>query len=105
MKWKKGRQGEGYEVLTLISSKWLGIDLHIIYYPPFGEIPPHKDEVKGKRHYRLNFVLKGKGYFKCHKYSQWWRFVYFRPDLYTHAFKNLNKSRYVVSLGWVKNEL
>lgn len=103
-KWNKGRQGSDYSVLTLLSSKLLGIDFHVIHYPPNGRIPKHKDVVKNKNHHRRNFTVTGCGKFYCDNYRKWWRFIYFRPDLYEHSFTNGNKDRYVLSLGWVKSK-
>lgn len=105
MKWKQGRQGSNYSVLTLISSKMLGLDMHIIHYPPNGRIPKHTDKVEGMNHHRVNITLKGCGMFYCDNYKKWGRIIYFRPDKEVHSFTNSNKDRYVLSIGWVSKRV
>ena len=102
-KWKDGRQGSEYKVLTLVNSTLFNTDFHIIHYPPNGSIPPHTDPSKeGMTHHRLNIEIWGSGEFKCDSYKKWGCFTYFRPDLYTHSFINGDKDRYVLSIGWLK---
>ena len=106
--WKKGRQGTGYELITLIRKgfsfyKLAGFDLHIIRYNDGDFIPPHKDEVDGKQHYRFNFIQKkpkSGGEFACETYFKFWRLIFFRPDLYTHSVSKCVGSRIVLSFGF-----
>jgi hypothetical protein len=105
--WITGRQNSGYSILPIIRKGFplgriLGFDLYIIRYNDGGYIPPHTDPVKEGSHYRLNFVLKKSksgGEFYCQKYSQFWRFVLFRPDLYLHEVSRCCGTRYVISFG------
>ena len=58
MKFKPGRQGSGYSVLTLFKSKLLNRDAYVIKYPVGSFIPAHKDPApEGYTHWRLNIVF------------------------------------------------
>lgn len=107
--WKKGRLNGGYEKITIIKRgfrfwKMLGFDLHIIRYLTGTYIPEHIDKVEEGNHHRFNFILhnprKG-GEFHCEKYKKWWRFIYFRPDLYKHSVTECLGTRYLISFGVV----
>lgn len=57
-RWEHGRQGTGYQKMLLIACPWpLAFDLYLLKYPVGTKIPPHRDPVKGRRHYRLNIEL------------------------------------------------
>lgn len=112
MKWKKGRQEGGYQVLTLFVIKrsilsLKGLDCHIIRYRKSNYIPEHTDPVeKDKCHYRLNIVLwqcvGGRLYCDAAKRYLFGRIIFFRPDIMKHAVSLCFGIRYVLSIGWVK---
>lgn len=57
-KFKDGRGGTGYKVLTIFSSKLLKCDCHIIKYEADSFIAEHKDPApEGYVHKRTNIVL------------------------------------------------
>jgi len=106
LKWTPGRQGTTYETLKILQWKWCKLDMWLIRYKPYGHIPPHNDPApKGYEHHRVNITLRGfkQGVFEVDtedsNWKRWWRFVYFRPDLYTHSFMNEYKTRIVLSIG------
>jgi hypothetical protein len=108
-KWQDGRQGTGHKVLTLINSKLLKFDCHVLKYPTGSYIPFHTDPAKeGYKHYRLNIILTkaAGGAFICPNYSgvfKWWRFHFFRPDVTEHCVTPVwEGTRYVFSIGWLK---
>lgn len=107
MKWEFGRQGTGYKkfkVFQIGNSFFGGMDLYILKYSKGDSIPPHKDPVKGKRHYRLNIEVKsarsgGELYVEA-PILRFGPVSFFRSDLSTHAVHLVeNGTRYVVSLG------
>jgi hypothetical protein len=107
MIWQKGRQNTGYEKITLIQKGFAffnisGFDFHIIRYNDGDFIPPHIDPVDQCNHYRCNFILKNpkSGEFYCENYFKFWRFIFFRPDKYTHSVSKCIGSRYIISMGF-----
>lgn len=106
--WKEGRQGSGYQVLTLINNQFFKFDLHILKYPEGSQIHPHRDPAKkGFKHYRLNVVLRAGesgGHFWCKSpIFKTKRIALFRPDIDTHHVTTVFKgTRYVLSIGWLK---
>ena len=59
MRWQRGRQGTGYDKLLLLANPFvIPFDFYLLRFPDGTEIPPHQDPVTGKRHYRLNIILK-----------------------------------------------
>lgn len=100
-KWEEGRQGSGYFKMKLL--EWKFFDLYLLKFPTGTKVPPHTDKVKLKKHYRFNWLLKGKDTFLCPK-TLWrkWRFVFFRPDRVLHALNTVQEDTYILSLGWVK---
>lgn len=106
--WQNGRQNTGYQKITLIEKefkigKLSGFDFHIIKYNDGDSIPPHIDPVDENQHYRCNFILKkpkSGGEFYCEKYNKFWRFIFFRPDLYTHSVSKCVGTRYILSFGF-----
>jgi hypothetical protein len=106
-KWKEGRQGTGYKVLTLINSERFEFDLHVLKYETGTSIPKHKDPAKpGYEHHRLNIVLKQAergGEFVLGPLYSSARINKFRPDITPHAVCLIEKgTRYVLSIGWLK---
>lgn len=107
MRWQKGRQGTGYDkLLLLVNPLLIPFDLYLLRFPDGTEIPPHRDPVTDKRHYRLNIILKrpiSGGEFVCaNPIFETKRIKLFRPDVSTHSVTKVQGgSRYVLSLGWV----
>lgn len=101
MMWIPGRQGGSYSKFKVI--EWKFIDCWLIKYAPFYTMPLHTDKVKGKRHIRMNIVLKGNGRFQCRKTILNIRntIIIFRPDLYHHRMINGGYERLVLSIGFV----
>lgn len=108
MKWIAGRQNTGYEKFPIIEKGFkcfqlLGFDCYLIRYLDGSFIPPHIDEVQGK-HYRFNFIVKypeSGGEFSCTKFFQFWRLIFFRPDLHEHSVSKCVGTRYILSFGIV----
>jgi hypothetical protein len=106
-RWQRGRQGTGYDKMLLLTARWpIAFDSYLIRYPEGTEIPPHKDPVEHRGHYRLNIILKAPksgGEFLCATplfASQ--RIKFFRPDICEHSVTRVvGGSRYVLSLGWL----
>ena len=94
--------------MLLGTAPWpVPFDFWLIRYPVGSEIPPHVDPVApGKRHFRLNIVLKRSpigGEFVCADpiFSSK-RIKLFRPDVSEHQVTRVEGgSRYVLSLGWL----
>jgi hypothetical protein len=107
MRWQRGRQGTGYDKLLLLVNPFLiPFDFYLLRFPEGSEIPPHQDPVTGKRHYRLNVILKrprAGGEFVCvNPIFETKRIKLFRPDVSLHSVTKVQGgSRYVLSLGWV----
>jgi hypothetical protein len=106
-KWVKGRQKtRGYgKYYKLKLWEWLGTDCYLIKYDPHCFLPMHKDIVEGRKHYRMNLVLKGDSLFYIDEHIfKWWRIVLFRPDLYPHCVRVSKTGRMVLSVGFtIKN--
>ncbi len=110
-RWQAGRQPGGYEKRALfIGPLGLPIDAYLIRYPQGSEIAPHVDPVAaGKRHYRLNVVLRAAdegGEFVCAAtLFASARVKLFRPDIAEHAVARIVRgSRLVLSVGWLVAE-
>ena len=106
-RWQRGRQGTGYDKMLLLTAPWpIPFDSYLIRYPEGTEIPPHKDPVEHRCHYRLNIILKAPksgGEFVCATplYASS-RVKFFRPDICEHSVTRVvGGSRYVLSLGWL----
>ena len=103
--WKKGRQHTGYDVFTLWSK--FNVDMHIIRYNDGNYIPPHTDKVEGKRHYRINVVLKkpvNGGQYVGDSIWNWKnRVIFFRPDIHEHSITACTGGRLVLSVGWTRH--
>jgi hypothetical protein len=106
LRWQRGRQGTGYDKLLLLVNPFLiPFDLYLLRFPDGTEIPPHRDPVTGRRHYRLNIILKrprAGGEFKCEApIFETKRIKLFRSDLSLHSVTRVEGgTRYVLSLGW-----
>lgn len=108
MKWEEGRQGTGY-LKKKIFENYSGIlfDLYLLKFPEGCHIPKHKDEIGfGKKHYRVNIILKGAkkgGKFKINKTILNLPFIkVFRPDLHEHEVTRVEEgTRYLLSFGLV----
>ena len=104
-KWIHGRQGTGYDKMCMLYNKYIvPFDLYILKFPKNSYIPPHKDEVKGKRHYRINIIIKHAkcgGIFEIEKsIIDVKYFKLFRPDKYYHSVSEiLDGNRVVLSFG------
>lgn len=100
MRWENGRQGEGYQKLKVFGI--LGCDCYLIRFWPGYQLPMHRDEVVGKRHYRLNILLRGEDAYVGLHIFKWWRFILFRSD-WMHGTLRLNEPRLLLSFGWTMN--
>lgn len=111
-RWVKGRQGTGYERLTIFQSQLLKCDLHILRMSPGIIIPPHKDNIAPhllkqgyKKHFRFNVVLKkaiGGNFVTSALGLVKKRWALFRPDIDLHWVTPVHSgTRYVLSMGWL----
>lgn len=114
-RWRPGRQGTGYRKMLLAESSWLGFDVYLLDYPPGVGIPRHTDPVEGKKHHRINVVLRGSlvafhVVVPSSGLVQPWmlrsflggRVVKFRPDVLEHGVTAGEGRRLVLSIGWVR---
>jgi hypothetical protein len=107
LRWERGRQKTGYDKLLLVANPVLiRFDCYLLRFPEGSEIPPHRDPVKGGRHYRLNLIVKRSpagGEFVCSDpIFETRRLKLFRSDVCTHSVTRVEGgSRYVLSIGWV----
>ena len=107
MRWQRGRQGTGYDkMLLLVNPLLIPFDLYLLRFPDGTEIPPHRDPVTGRRHYRLNVILRKSragGEFVCENpIFESGRIKLFRSDLSLHSVTRVQGgTRYGLSLGWV----
>ncbi len=103
--WRKGRQEGGYDKLKLFSSSFFGVDGYVLRMPKGCYIAKHKDPVEpGYKHYRFNITLKKSSnptnrMYTLGKVHRWWRFEFFRPDLYDHGLEPIEDSIYMLSFG------
>lgn len=98
MRWEKGRQGTGYMILKLFQGK--SFDCYLIDYPADTHIPTHTDPLPGKKHYRINILLKGEDKFKGETIFATKRIKFFRPDISPHSVERVSKPRLILSFGW-----
>lgn len=110
--WIKGRQGTGYERLTILQSQRFKCDLHILRMAPGTMIPPHTDSIPPhlrkqgyKKHFRFNIVIKKAlgGNFATNALGLVRkRWALFRPDIDKHWVTPVHLgTRYVLSIGWL----
>jgi len=99
MRWIEGRQGGAYSKLKLFQLSFM--DCWLIKYAPNYSMPKHKDSVEGKKHFRLNIELSGKGKFICEKtiVNIFNKIILFRPDLYEHSMVNGTKLDRISDFG------
>lgn len=108
LRWVRGRQQTGYEKMLLATARFpLPFDLYLLRYPTGSSVPPHVDAVDGRRHFRLNVVLREAevgGEFSCRSAILQTRPIkLFRPDVAEHSVSEIRQgSRLVLSLGWVR---
>jgi len=106
-RWQHGRQSSGYEKMLLATAPWpIPFDCYLLRYTEGASIPPHTDPVEGRKHFRLNIVLKhasSGGNLVCDEVLfETARIKLFRPDLSAHAVTRVaGGSRYVLSFGWL----
>ena len=104
-KWKRGRQEGSYYKFKFLKSKLLQCDGYILRFPTGCSVMKHVDPVApGYRHYRLNVTLKRSSnpndrMYTLGKVHRWWRFEFFRPDLYEHGLQPIKDSIWMLSLG------
>ncbi len=101
-RWTKGRQATNYDKLLLC--RFIFFDIYLLYFPTHSFIPPHVDPVDGKRHYRINFVLKkakAGGDFYCNKpIVRTSRLNIFRSDIAEHGVSEITEgNRWLLSIG------
>lgn len=107
-RWEPGRQRTGYEKMLLATNrKLLPFDLYLLRYGVGSHVPPHTDPVDGKRHFRLNVVLReaqaGGEFRTSNTIFSTRRIKIFRPDASEHSVSPITQgSRLVLSLGWVR---
>lgn len=108
IKWEKGRQHTGYEVIKLCSLVWpISFDVWLLRFREGDYIPPHVDIVENGDHYRFNIILKNAGMggeFLCSSpIYESKRIKYFRSDISEHSVTKVEKGvRYVLSIGWAR---
>jgi hypothetical protein len=108
-RWERGRQQSGYNKMLLCGAMWpIKFDVYLLHFPQGSEIAPHTDKVTSGKHYRLNIVLKNAnegGEFVCsNPIFETKRIKLFRPDECEHQVSKIIKgSRYLLSIGWIKN--
>lgn len=104
--WRRGRQEGGYDKLKLFSSSFFGCDGYVLRLPVGCYVAKHCDPVEsGYRHHRLNITIKKSSYatdrmYTLGKVHRWWRFEFFRPDLYPHGLEPIKDSIYMLSFGF-----
>ena len=108
LRWRSGRQETGYEKMLLLANPFLvPFDCYLLRFKQGSGIPEHSDPVDGKRHYRLNIVLRQAaegGQFVCEEpIYESNRIKLFRPDKTRHSVTTVRRGvRYVLSIGWVR---
>ncbi|WYW02045.1 hypothetical protein Pori4_00173 [Pseudomonas phage vB_PpuM-Pori-4] len=101
MKWFTWVQGRAGQYRKMLLFQWRSGDCYLIRYMDKQGIAWHVDPVEGKRHWRLNIVLKGStSAFQCPEAKIKGRFNLFRPDINRHRVL-CHGPRLVLSIGWV----
>ena len=107
-RWEEGRQRSGYFKMLLAQSKRFKFDCYLLKYVKGSIISLHNDPVDEGEHHRINIIVKKPkrgGHFWCEEGgNNDSRFIYFRPDIHDHCVSEITEgSRYVLSIGWIKN--
>ena len=105
MNWLEGRQGGGYKKLRLF--QFLNLDCWVLWYPKGSFIRTHNDKITGRRHYRLNVVLKTgcvDDPFRCERpLFTTKRVKLFRSD-YPHSVTPVESERVVLTFGYAPKQ-
>jgi len=107
-RWEEGRQQSGYFKMLLAQSKRFKFDCYLLKYTTGSAIKMHTDPVEKGEHHRINIIVKkskgGGDFWRKWGKNDGSRFVYFRPDIQEHCVSEITEgSRYVLSIGWIKN--
>lgn len=103
MKWTPGRQGGDYRKMLLF--RWLPwLDVYLIDYEPHTGLGWHRDIVDGRRHWRLNIMLRRGGALFVRKLDgalqlSYRRVEFFRSDDWHMVTKSMSR-RLVLSFGF-----
>jgi hypothetical protein len=106
--WDNGRQKSGYDKMLLCFALYpFKFDVYLLRFPTGSKIPPHIDQVKNGKHFRLNIILKNAkngGKFICKDpIFETKRIKLFRPDISEHQVTEIiGGNRYVFSVGWIR---
>ena len=109
LRWEIGRQKSGYDKMLLLTGTVpVPFDMYVLRFPIESEIKEHTDKVEEGNHYRLNVIIKkakSGGLFHCSNLLfETNRVKLFRPDVEKHSVsKVIEGTRYVLSIGWLKN--
>lgn len=98
MTWEVGRQGQGYRKKRIFS--FINVDMYLIAFDKGFKLPMHTDAVSGKKHYRLNILLKGEDAYIGNYIFKFWRIILFRSDQ-IHGTVELTRDRLLLSIGAV----
>lgn len=95
-------------MLLLMNPYLVPFDCYLLRFRKGAEVPEHTDPVTDKKHYRLNIIVKKArkgGEFRCPEpIFESSRIKLFRPDRSPHSVSRVESgTRYVLSLGWVRN--
>lgn len=114
-RWSKGRQGSGYDVLPLVLSQRLRLDVYLIRLAEGVDVPPHTDPAaEGMEHHRVNWIFwkSGGGDHGIQPYEGWpvievtdRRLYHFRPDIQRHLVQPVTTgSQWILSVGWLRKK-
>jgi hypothetical protein len=102
-RWRPGRRASGYHKMLLAhGSFW---DCYLLRYPVGSRVPLHHDPVAGRRHFRLNFTLRGDAdavHLLGDPIARGRRWMLFRPDVVSHEVRDVARPRLVLSIGWTR---
>lgn len=104
-RWEKGRQGSGYDKLTLLYSRLLMADAYILKVPKGVSIPKHTDSAPPhSNHFRINVTVFGHLRMETSqpvkRIGDW--FSFFRPDNVVHWADAPKRDTYIFSFGWIR---
>ncbi len=103
--WVPSRLKSNFHKLPLVQSRYF--DAYILRFREGSWAPWHTDPVEGRRHYRVNIILKKAkrgGEFQCDKVLfKAGRLVVFRPDQEKHSVSPIKSgTRWVLSFGFTR---